>query len=86
MFFIDYFVVDINIDRLNENDIGVLSKWMVDLPLMKRYEWTEFGFGRCLREALHQENILLEQFLLVQIILVDWRGLCQKGHLIGVHI
>ena len=59
MFFIDYFVVDINIDRLNENDIGPLSKWMVGLPLMKQYEWTEFGLGRCLRDALHQENLLL---------------------------
>ena len=59
IFFIDYFVVDINIDRLNGNDIGPLSKWMADLPLMKRYEWTEFGLGRCLREALHQENLLL---------------------------
>jgi len=59
MFFIDYFEVDINIDRLNENDIGPLSKWMVGLPLMKQYEWTEFGLGRCLRDALHQENLLL---------------------------
>ena len=59
IFFIDYFVVDIKIDRLKDNDIGPLSKWMADLPLMKRYEWTEFGLGKCLREALHQENLLL---------------------------
>ena len=59
IFFIDYFVVDIKIDRLKDNDIGPLSKWMADLQLMKRYEWTELGLGKCLREALHQGNPLL---------------------------
>jgi GNAT superfamily N-acetyltransferase len=52
-------VVDINVDRLKENDIGPLAKWMADLPLMKRYEWSEYGLGRSLREALQQENLLL---------------------------
>ena len=52
-------MVDIDIDRLKENDIRPLSKWMSDLPLMKRYEWTEFGIGRSLREALHNDNLLL---------------------------
>jgi len=52
-------VVDIDIDRLEENDIKLLSKWMSDLPLMKRYEWTELCIGRSLREAFHNDNLLL---------------------------
>jgi len=59
IFFIDYFVVDIKIDRLKDNDIGPLSKWMADLQLMKRYEWTELGLGKCLREALYRGDPLL---------------------------
>lgn len=49
----------IKINRTSENQIGPLSIWMSDLPLMKRYEQTENSLRNNLMEALHQKNLLL---------------------------